>query len=70
MSACSPSSARRPLTVTLPSRINSSASRREQTPARAMSFCSRSRLTGTFPGDLLHLLRRGERGEVEQPEVY
>src|SRR5262245_892874 len=50
-SAFSPSAATRPLTVTSPSRISSSALRREAIPARARIFCRRSSLTAPhLPG--------------------
>ncbi len=44
-SAAAPMLATVPFTVTLPSRIKSSAARRLQTPARAMIFCTRSSMT-------------------------
>src|SRR4051812_13443285 len=59
-----PSSAISPLTVTRPSPIRPSLTRREPTPARARTFCSRSSDSGTgllLAGDvdLRGLVRRG-----------
>src|ERR1039458_5643928 len=46
-----PSAAGLPLTVNLPARIQSSASRREASPSCASTFCTRSAPPGRAPGD-------------------